>query len=83
MFVTRDVSVFDKQQITELEGNLVTALLLVLAVVLPSIGLRSSVIVALVHPRVVSVCADIPVVVRSLVQLHGDVRLADVFGDAD
>ena len=46
VFITRDVSVFDKQQITELEGNLVTALLLVLAVVLPSIGLRSSVIVA-------------------------------------
>lgn len=46
VFITRDVSVFDKQQITELEGNMVTALFLVLAVVLPSIGLRSSLIVA-------------------------------------
>lgn len=48
--ITRDASEFDVQQITELEGNIATALLLVLAVVLPSIGLRSSVIVALSIP---------------------------------
>ena len=50
LFITRDVSTFDSQQITELEGNIVTALFLVLAVVLPSIGLRSSFIVAISIP---------------------------------
>ena len=46
VFLTRDVSEFDAKQVTELEGNIVTALFLMLAVVLPSIGLRSSLIVA-------------------------------------
>ena len=50
LFITRDASAFDMQQVTELEGNIVTALFLVLAVVLPSIGLRSSVIVAFSIP---------------------------------
>ena len=48
--ITRDASSFDAQQITELEGNIVTALFLVLAVVLPAIGLRSSIIVAAAIP---------------------------------
>lgn len=45
MFISRDTSSFDKQQITELEGNIVTALFLVLAVVLPTVGFRSGIIV--------------------------------------
>ena len=50
MFISRDVSSFDERQITELEGNIVTALFLVLAVVIPSVGFRSSVIVTLSIP---------------------------------
>ncbi|MYD43403.1 MAG: efflux RND transporter permease subunit [Gammaproteobacteria bacterium] len=50
VFISRDASTFDEQQITELEGNIVTALFLVLAVVIPSVGIRSSLIVALTIP---------------------------------
>ncbi len=50
LFITRDVSAFNLQQVTELEGNIATALFLVLAVVLPAIGFRSSVIVAVAIP---------------------------------
>ena len=50
MFISRDASLFDEEQITELEGNIITALFLVLAVVIPSVGIRSSVIVTLTIP---------------------------------
>ena len=46
MFYSQDTSQFAAKQIVELQGNIVTALVLVMLVVFPAMGLRSSLLVA-------------------------------------
>ena len=46
MFYSQDTSQFAAKQIVELQGNIVTALVLVMLVIFPAMGLRSSLLVA-------------------------------------
>ncbi len=46
MFYSQDTSAFAAKQIVELQGNMVTALVLVMLVIIPAMGVRSSLIVA-------------------------------------
>ena len=46
MFYSQDTSAFAAKQIVELQGNVVTALVLVMLVIIPAMGVRSSLIVA-------------------------------------
>ena len=50
MFYSQDTSEFDIQQVTELQGNMVTALVLVMIVVVIAMGMRSSLIVGAAVP---------------------------------
>ena len=50
LFYTQDQAPFARQQITELEGNIATALILVMVLVVASIGLRSGLIVGAAIP---------------------------------
>ena len=50
LFVTQDQAPFAKNQVTELEGNIVTALVMVMVLVVAAIGLRSGVIVGMAIP---------------------------------
>ena len=50
LFVTQDQAPFARDQVTELQGNIVTALVLVMVLVVAAIGLRSGLIVGLAIP---------------------------------
>ena len=50
LFVTQDQAPFVRDQVTELEGNIVTALVMVMVLVVAAIGLRSGVIVGMAIP---------------------------------
>ena len=50
VFVTQDQAPFVRDQVTELEGNIVTALVMVMVLVVAAIGLRSGVIVGMAIP---------------------------------
>ncbi len=50
MFISGDYSEFSQTQVVEMQGNIVTALLLVIIVVIPAMGFRNSLIVAFSIP---------------------------------
>ena len=50
MFYSSDTSIFVRNQVTELQGNIVTSLVLVLIVVFSAMGFRSSLIVTIAIP---------------------------------
>ena len=55
---TQDQAPFAQEQVTELQGNIITALALVMIVVVASMGVRSGIIVGAVGAGVVPVRAD-------------------------
>ena len=76
LFYTQDQAPFALSQVTELEGNIATALVLVMVLVVAAIGLRSGLDRRHGDPGVFPVRADLRLGLGLHLQLHGRVRHA-------